>query len=139
MDRAGPGQRKRQVKSKKKEGKSINSPTISNVYQSQMFNLFTISTIALVSAAPMQVCPNGVCPKIAGLGKHCGGNMDTASKCGAGLVCQMGVMADVGGKCIAMADLTAAPLGGKCSAEAACFDTLICDSESSTCIQKINF
>ncbi|KAJ3324901.1 hypothetical protein HDV06_005489 [Boothiomyces sp. JEL0866] len=105
---------------------------------SEMLNLFTIATLALVSSAPMQVCPNGVCPKIVGLGKHCGGNMKTAAKCGTGLVCQLGKMADVGGSCVPMADLNGAPLGGSCN-NTLCTDTLLCDSATLTCIQKINF
>lgn len=103
-----------------------------------MFKLFTIATLAFVSAAPMQVCPDGVCPKIVGLGKHCGGNIKSAPKCGAGLVCHMGVMADIGGSCIAMADLAGSPLGGECQTKP-CIDSLMCDQNTFTCIQKINF
>ncbi|KAJ3324902.1 hypothetical protein HDV06_005490 [Boothiomyces sp. JEL0866] len=85
-----------------------------------MLNLFTLATVALVAAAPMQLYPNGVCPKIVGLGEHCGGFINNAPKCGAGLVCKLEVIADVGGTCVADANADGAPLGGACNISSPC-------------------
>ncbi|KAJ3324903.1 hypothetical protein HDV06_005491 [Boothiomyces sp. JEL0866] len=90
-----------------------------------MFKLFALLA-ALVSASPMQFCPDGLCPEIVALGQHCGGFLRTAPVCGPGLYCKLSKVADAGGVCLNNADSDGVPFGGYCVNESDCTSGTFC-------------
>ncbi|KAJ3308198.1 hypothetical protein HDV04_001618 [Boothiomyces sp. JEL0838] len=91
-----------------------------------MFKLFALSALAL--ASPMQLCPNGVCPEIVSLGKHCGGFLSSAPQCGPGLHCKLSHVADAGGVCLANADSDGLPYGAFCDENNSCVKGTFCSA-----------
>ncbi|KAJ3324919.1 hypothetical protein HDV06_005507 [Boothiomyces sp. JEL0866] len=93
----------------------------------QMFKVLALSALAF--ASPMQFCPNGICPEIVGIGKHCGGFMASAPQCGPGLYCKLSHVADAGGVCLNDADSKGIPFGAYCDGNMDCVDGTFCSNQ----------
>ncbi|KAJ3269067.1 hypothetical protein HDV01_001907 [Terramyces sp. JEL0728] len=92
-----------------------------------MFKVLALSAIAI--ASPMQLCPNGVCPEIVAIGKHCGGFMSSAPQCGPGLYCKLSKVADAGGVCLNNGESDGVPFGAYCDGDLKCVTGTICKKQ----------